>query len=146
MHGQCLATASCLCLFIVMKLSGQNFKYSSLFNSEAQRTDERAAQHVPGPFYLLWTSSWGRSGVGDGLIEWIECGVGCFFPTHTYLPSCLLAHGQDSISNANKRESIAYDRCVLPPELDTVGTLMPFKHLPRATEAPASLSLQVTAL
>lgn len=44
-------------------------KYSSLSNSEAQQTDERAAQRVPGPFYLLWT----LAGVGvvwvDGLIE-----------------------------------------------------------------------------
>ena len=49
------AATSCLCLFIV-KLNGQNSKYSSLSNSEAQQAVERTAQHVPGPFYLLLPS------------------------------------------------------------------------------------------
>ena len=56
----------CLCLFFVVKLNGQNFKYVPPSDSEIQQTVERAAQCVPGPFYLLWTAvGWEWFGLVD---------------------------------------------------------------------------------
>lgn len=64
MAASIFAAISCFCLFIVVKLNGQNFKYSSPSSSETQETIERAAEHVPGSFYLLWTTGGGGRGLG----------------------------------------------------------------------------------
>lgn len=64
MAASIFAAISCFCLFIVVKLNGQNFKYSSPSSSETQQTVERAAEHVPGSFYLLWSTGGGGSGLG----------------------------------------------------------------------------------